>query len=220
MIAHSDCDFHCIHLAMACVADVTRIAAAVSGDWRSAQNSLRLNSARSLRNAVIEILTVNPIISLLMSILTTLIGCLPSNDEIEARVVFEHPMDTSIVQLAEVIAVIESSIFKVSLALVSIEGNMPHSTIVADHPCLLEFHCSASVCFLAWVRYCGLESAGQPTDCIGSELHLGPDVPMRSLVQVHYGRGHCRKASKHSCRTKKFSLLDCWTSNFTYLPTL
>ena len=53
-----------------------------------------------------------------------------------------------------------------------IEGNLPHatvspfrlcavSTIVADHPCLLEFHCSASLYLLALVRFCLLESAGQ-----------------------------------------------------------
>ena len=143
---------------MACVADITRIAAAVSGECRGAQHPLRLNGARSLHHAVIEILVLSPTVSLLMSILTTLIACLPRNDEIEACVEFDHPNDISVVQLAEIIAVIESAIVKVSPALVSIEGALPRvsaspfrfciiATIAAGRSCLLEFQCSASLYF-------------------------------------------------------------------------
>ena len=113
---------------MACIADVTRIGSAVSTDWRNTEHCLRLGSTRAFHSVVIEILTLNPIVSLLLSIFTTLIGCLPSIEEIEACIGFDHPMQTGIGQIAELCAVIESALCKVTSALASLNEELPMAT--------------------------------------------------------------------------------------------
>ena len=160
---------------MACVADVSRIGSAVSADWRHTEHSLRLGSARALHHVVIEVLSISPIVSLILSIFSTFIGCFPTQEEIDACIGFDHPMQTSVCQTAELCAVIESALCKVTRALASLNGELPVATInpfrlcaiatvTANNPCILDFHCSASLCFLALVRFCSLQNASQQSD--------------------------------------------------------
>ena len=153
---------------MVSIQDITTIGAQLQVNWRNTAIAFRLASARRMHDAVIEILCCNPLVSVMMAIVSSCVLALPTQDEIA-------PLQVGIGQIAEVMAVIESCIAKALLAFVGIEKRIETiplnpfrlctiATLCGPFPANFDFHCSSSLRLLALIRACSLEGAGQIVD--------------------------------------------------------
>ena len=160
---------------MVSIQDITTIGAQLQVNWRNTAIGFRLASARRLHDAVIEILCCNPLVSVIMAIVSTCVSALPTQDEIDCVIDGQHPLQVGIGQIAEVMAVIESCIAKASLAFAGIEKKIETvtlnpfrlctiATLCGPFPANYDFHCSSSLRLLALIRACSLEGAGQIAD--------------------------------------------------------